>query len=79
MLEDFIQAFQQDKEAAYNIIENKENGKVIPSLYQYAVGTSDITYTLKDKEKQLKMYAGGVFDTEADIQFSRIEQFDAEE
>lgn len=78
LLDDFLKAFAQDKEAAYKVIEKKRNGKMTPSFYQYTVGTSDVSYSLSDEDAMSK-YAGDAFKREEDISITRIERFNENE
>ena len=39
LLDEFLDAFRKDKEAAYKVMESKIDGKVMPSFYRFAVGT----------------------------------------
>lgn len=45
--DEFLEAFQKDRNAAYKVIEGKKNGKILPTFYRFAAGTTDITYTSK--------------------------------
>ena len=49
LLNDFLDAFKKDREAAYRVMEEKMNGKVMPSLYRFSgAGDLDITYTVEE-------------------------------
>jgi hypothetical protein len=41
----FLEAFKKDKEKAYTVIENKQNGKIVPSFYRFSTGNTDISYS----------------------------------
>lgn len=77
LLDDFMNAFRQDKEAAYKVVEKKLNGKVMPSLYRFAAGTTDISYSMDDLEQKFKgneyMLRNG------NIRVTKIERFDFKE
>lgn len=57
LLDEFLDAFRKDKEAAYKVMESKTDGKVMPSFYRFAAGTSDISfsfeYMLRNEEIQI--------------------------
>lgn len=72
LLEDFLAAFKKDREAAYKVIENKKNGKVMPSYYRYVSGTTDITYTLETGKRGF----GPTSFNKGDVSITRIERFD---
>lgn len=77
LLNEFVKAFQQDKEAAYKVIDSKVNGKVIPTYYRFAVGTSDITYSIDDLDK--KFNGNSYMLRNGEIQVTKIEKFDFKE
>ena len=77
LLDEFLNAFRKDKEAAYKVMESKIDDKVMPSFYRFAVGTSDISFSLEDLNKKYKgnkyMLRNG------EIQVTKIERFDFKE
>ncbi len=77
LLDEFLDAFRKDKEAAYKVMESKIDGKVMPSFYRFAIGTSDISFSLEDLNKKFKgneyMLQNG------EIQVTKIERFDFKE
>lgn len=77
LLDEFLDAFRKDKEAAYKVMESKIDGKVMPSFYRFAVGTSDLSFSLEDLNKKFKgneyMLRNG------EIQVTKIERFDFKE
>lgn len=77
LLDQFVKAFQQDREAAYKIIETTENGKVMPSFYRFSVGDKDISYSLENMESK---YEGNPYMLRnGDIEVTKIERFAQEE
>ena len=46
MLDEFVTAFEKDKDAAYKIIDDKKSGKLLPSFYRFGSGKTDISYSL---------------------------------
>lgn len=46
LLNEFLAAFEKDKETAYKVMEAKKNGKIMPSLYRFSTGTTDRVYSL---------------------------------
>ena len=77
LLDEFLNAFRKDKEAAYKVIESKIDGKVIPSFYRFAAGTSDISFSLDDLNKK---YNGNEYLLRnGEIQVTKIERFDFKE
>lgn len=42
---DFLEAFRKDRESAYKVIENKQNGKIVPSYYRFMQGKNDVSYS----------------------------------
>ena len=77
LLDEFLKAFQLDKEATYKVVETKANGKVMPSLYRFAVGTTDITYSMDDLE--LKYKGNAYMLRNGNIRVTKIERFDFRE
>lgn len=77
LLDEFLDAFRKDKEAAYKVMESKIDGKVMPSFYRFAAGTSDISFSLEDLNKKFKgneyMLRNG------EIRITKIERFDFKE
>lgn len=77
LLDEFFDAFRKDKEAAYKVMESKIDGKVMPSFYRFAVGTSDLSFSLEDLNKKFKgneyMLRNG------EIRVTKIERFDFKE
>ena len=77
LLDEFLDAFRKDKEAAYKVMESKIDGKVMPSFYRFAVGTSDLSFSLEDLNKKFKgneyMLRNG------EIRVTKIERFDFKE
>lgn len=77
MLDEFLDAFRKDKESAYKVMESKIDGKVMPSFYRFAAGTSDISFSLEDLNKKFKgneyMLRNG------EIRITKIERFDFKE
>lgn len=67
LLDEFLDAFRKDKEAAYKVMESKTGGKVMPSFYRFAAGTSDISFSF---EYMLR---------NEEIQITKIERFDFKE
>lgn len=68
LLDEFLDAFRKDKEAAYKVMESKTNGKVVPSFYRFVVGTSDISFLLEGWDNR-----------DGKIQVTKIERFDFKE
>ena len=77
LLDEFLDAFRKEKEAAYKVMESKIDGKVMPSFYRFAVGTSDLSFSLEDLNKKFKgneyMLRNG------EIRVTKIERFDFKE
>lgn len=77
LLDEFFDAFRKDKESAYKVMESKIDGKVMPSFYRFAAGTSDISFSLEDLNKKFKgneyMLRNG------EIRITKIERFDFKE
>lgn len=77
LLDEFLDAFRKDKEAAYKVMESKIDDKVMPSFYRFAAGTSDISFSLEDLNKKFKgneyMLRNG------EIRITKIERFDFKE
>lgn len=77
LLDEFLDAFRKDKESAYKVMESKIDGKVMPSFYRFAAGTSDISFSLEDLNKKFKgneyMLRNG------EIRITKIERFDFKE
>ncbi|WP_304248472.1 DUF5024 domain-containing protein [Parabacteroides gordonii] len=46
LLDEFVAAFDKDKNAAYKIIDDKKSGKLLPSFYRFGSGNTDISYSL---------------------------------
>nr|WP_129733012.1 DUF5024 domain-containing protein [Parabacteroides goldsteinii] len=46
LLDEFVAAFEKDKNAAYKIIDDKKGGKLLPSFYRFGSGKTDISYSL---------------------------------
>lgn len=46
LLDEFVVAFEKDKDAAYKIIDDKKSGKLLPSFYRFGSGKTDISYSL---------------------------------
>lgn len=67
LLDEFLDAFRKDKEAAYKVMESKTDGKVMPSFYRFAAGSSDISFSL---EYMLR---------NEEIQITKIERFNFKE
>ncbi len=68
--DEFLEAFQKDRNAAYKVIEDKKNGKIIPSFYRFAAGTTDITYTFEiEKNGSISVTRIERFDFDYDKQF----------
>lgn len=53
LMNDFLTAFEKDKNAAYRVIESKKSGKIRPSFYGFFEGTTETSYSfdLKDSGK----------------------------
>lgn len=83
LLDEFIDAFRKDKEAAYKVMESKVNGKVIPSYYRFAVGTSDISFSLDGANEEPEGNGGIILRNgkagNGVIQVTKIERFDFKE
>lgn len=45
LVNEFLAAFNKDKEAAYQVIEEKKKGKIMPSFYRFAKGKGDVSFT----------------------------------
>lgn len=45
LMNEFLAAFEKDKEAAYKVIETKKKGKIQPSYYCFFSGTTDTAYS----------------------------------
>ena len=45
LMNEFLAAFEKEKENAYQVIDNKVNGKMMPSFYRFSVGKSEISYS----------------------------------
>lgn len=50
LIDDFLKAFQADKNDAIQAIESKRNGRIMPSYYQFNVGGVDVSYSLTVKD-----------------------------
>lgn len=50
LVDDFLKAFEKDKDEAIQVIENKKNGKIVPSYYQFADGEYNVAYTINVKD-----------------------------
>ena len=57
--------------------ESKTDGKVMPSFYRFAVGTSDISFSLDDLDKKFK--GNEYLLRNGEIQVTKIERFDFKE
>lgn len=62
---DFLDAFRKDRESAYKVIENKQNGKIVPSFYRFIQGKNDVSYSFN--------FTGDMRDR---VQITCIERFD---
>lgn len=63
LLDEFIAAFEKDKEAAYKIIDDKKSGKLLPSYYRFENGNNNISYSLSVTKS-------------GNVTVSKIERFD---
>ena len=63
LLDEFVAAFEKDKDAAYKIIDDKKSGKLLPSFYRFGSGKNDISYSLSVSKS-------------GKITVSKIERFD---
>lgn len=79
LLDEFANAFQKDKEAAYKVIESKQNGKVLPSFYRFSTGTSDISYSLDDLNDKPGFKGNEYLLRKGDIRVTKIERFNFKE
>lgn len=50
LVDDFLKAFQTDKNDATQAIESKRNGRMMPSFYQFTTGGVDISYSITVKD-----------------------------
>lgn len=75
LLNDFLDAFKKDREAAYRVMEKKLNGKVTPSMYRFSgAGDTDITYTVEEVTSVFpknSLY----YDGKGDIRITKVERF----
>lgn len=78
LVDEFLKAFSQDQEAAYRVSDSRKNGMAKSLLYQFAVGTSSISYSLNDHEGEYGYAKPGdpMFDREEEMEVSRSEKFD---
>lgn len=53
LVDEFVAAFAKDKEAAYRVIEKKQEGRIVPSFYRFANGKTDISYSFSIDQKGL--------------------------
>lgn len=51
--DEFLAAFDKDKDEAIQVIEKKKDGKIVPSYYQFADGDFNVSYTIKVSEDGL--------------------------
>ena len=79
LLDEFVNAFQKDKEAAYKVIESKQNGKVLPSFYRFSSGTNDISYSLEDLNEKPGFRGDEFLLRKGDIRVTKIERFNFKE
>lgn len=45
LVDDFIKAFELDRDKAYQAIDNKKKGRMLPSFYQFSDGSRSISYS----------------------------------
>lgn len=75
LLNDFLDAFKKDREAAYRVMEEKINGKVTPSLYRFSgAGDTDITYTVEEVTSVFPRNSP-YYDEKGDIRITKVERF----
>ena len=79
LLDEFINAFQKDKDAAYKVIESKQNGRVLPSFYRFSSGTSDISYSLDDLNLKPGYKDNEYLLRNGNIRVTKIERFEFKE
>lgn len=63
LLNEFVAAFEKDKDAAYKIIDQKSKGKLLPSFYRFSNGKTDINYSLSVSD-------------DGSVSVTKIERFD---
>ena len=75
LLNDFLDAFKKDREAAYRVMEKKLNGKVTPSMYRFSgAGDTDITYTVEEVTSVFPKNTP-YYDGKGDIRITKVERF----
>ena len=75
LLNDFLDAFKKDREAAYRVMEEKINGKVTPSLYRFSgAGDTDITYTVEEVKSVFPKNSPH-YKEKGDIRITKVERF----
>lgn len=50
LVDDFLKAFQTDKNEAVQAIESKKHGKMVPSYYQFIDKNKQVSYSFKISE-----------------------------
>ena len=89
LLDEFVAAFEKDKNAAYKIIDDKKSGKLLPSFYRFGSGKTDISYSLsvsksgKVTVSKIERFdydpkKGGNFDFDFDLGSSINYEFDTD-
>lgn len=79
LLNDFLDAFKKDREAAYRVMEEKMNGKVMPSLYRFSgAGDLDITYTVEEVKSVFPRNSPH-YREKGDIRITKVERFNYSE
>lgn len=63
LLNEFVAAFEKDKDAAYKIIDQKSKGKLLPSFYRFSNGKTDISYSFSVSD-------------DGSVSVTKIERFD---
>ena len=46
LVDDFLKAFQADRENAIQAIDSKKDGKMVPSYYQFQIGKKNVSYSI---------------------------------
>lgn len=49
LVDEFLSAFESDKNDAIQIIDKKKDGRMVPSYYQFNVGSKSVAYTITVK------------------------------
>ena len=49
LIDDFLKAFEADKNEAIQAIYSKKNGKMVPSYFQFKTGSKNVSYSFSMK------------------------------